>query len=53
MRRGLLLGVESECSAVAVVGARQASRLQQLPNSHRLKIRIHKPDGSVVVPARY
>jgi len=37
--------------ALTPVGARQASRLQQLPNSHRLKIRIHKPDGSVVVPA--
>jgi len=37
--------------ALTPVGARQASRLQQLPNSHRLKIRIHKGDGSVVVPA--
>ncbi len=37
--------------ALTPVGARQASRLQQLPNSHRLKIRIHKPDGTVVVPA--
>ncbi len=37
--------------ALTPVGAQQASRLQQLPNSHRLKIRIHKPDGSVVVPA--
>ena len=36
--------------ALTPVGARQASRLQQLPNSHRLKVRIHKPDGSVVVP---
>lgn len=37
--------------ALTPVGAQQASRLQQLPASHRLKIRIHKPDGSVVVPA--
>jgi hypothetical protein len=37
--------------ALTPVGARQAARLQQLPNSHRLKIRIHKPDGTVVVPA--
>jgi len=37
--------------ALTPVGARQASQLQQLPNSHRLKVRIHKPDGSVVVPA--
>lgn len=37
--------------ALTPVGAQQASRLQQLPNSLRLKIRIHKPDGSVVVPA--
>jgi len=37
--------------ALTPVGARQASRLQQLPNSHRLKIRIHKPDGKIVVPA--
>lgn len=37
--------------ALTPVGARQASRLQQLPNSHRIKVRIHKPDGSVVVPA--
>ena len=37
--------------ALTPVGARQASRLQQLPNSLRLKVRIHKPDGSVVVPA--
>ena len=37
--------------ALTPVGARQAARLQQLPESHRLKIRIHKPDGSVIVPA--
>lgn len=37
--------------ALTPVGAQQAGRLQQLPNSHRLKVRIHKPDGSVVVPA--
>jgi len=37
--------------ALTPVGARQAARLQQLPNSYRLKVRIHKPDGSVVVPA--
>jgi hypothetical protein len=37
--------------ALTPVGAQQASRLQQLPNSHRLKIRVHKPDGSIVVPA--
>jgi hypothetical protein len=37
--------------ALTPVGARQASRLQQLPDSYRLKVRIHKQDGSVVVPA--
>jgi len=37
--------------ALTPVGARQASRLQQLPDSYRLKVRIHKEDGSVVVPA--
>jgi hypothetical protein len=37
--------------ALTPVGARQASRLQQLPDSYRLKVRIHKKDGSVVVPA--
>jgi hypothetical protein len=37
--------------ALTPVGAQQAARLQQLPNSLRLKVRIHKPDGSVVVPA--
>jgi hypothetical protein len=37
--------------ALTPVGARQAARLQQLPNSLRLKVRIHKPDGSIVVPA--
>lgn len=36
--------------ALTPVGARQAARLQQLPDSHRLKVRIHKPDGRVVVP---
>jgi hypothetical protein len=36
--------------ALTPVGARQAARLQQLPDSHRLKIRIHKPDGAIVVP---
>jgi hypothetical protein len=37
--------------ALTPVGARQAGRLQQLPNSLRLALRIHKPDGTVVVPA--
>ena len=37
--------------ALTPVGARQASRLQQLPDSYRLKVRIHKEDGSVVVPS--
>lgn len=37
--------------ALTPVGAQQASRLQQLPAAHRIKIRVHKPDGSVVVPA--
>jgi hypothetical protein len=36
--------------AITPVGARQASRLQQLPNAHRLKVRVHKPDGSIEVP---
>ena len=39
--------------ALTPVGAQQAARLQQLPNSYRLKIRIHKRDGSVVVPAEF
>lgn len=39
--------------ALTPVGARQASRLQQLPDSYRLKIRIHKEDGTVVVPADF
>jgi hypothetical protein len=37
--------------AITPVGAQQAARLQQLPNSHRLKVRIHKPDGTIVVPS--
>jgi hypothetical protein len=37
--------------ALTPVGARQASRLQQLPDSYRLKVRIHKEDGAIVVPA--
>jgi hypothetical protein len=37
--------------ALTPVGAQQAARLQQLPNSYRLKVRVHKRDGSVVVPA--
>lgn len=32
------------------VGARRASRLQPLPDAHFLKLRIIKPDGTVVVP---
>ncbi len=38
--------------AITPVGARQASRLQQMPDAHLLKIRIVKPDGRVVVPAQ-
>jgi hypothetical protein len=34
------------------VGARQASRLQQMPDAHLIRIRIIKPDGRVVVPAQ-
>ncbi len=37
--------------ALTPVGAGQASRLQQLPNSYRLRVRVHKPDGAVDVPA--
>ena len=33
------------------VGARRASILQPLPNAYLLKIRVLKPDGSVVVPS--
>jgi hypothetical protein len=33
------------------VGARRASFLQPLPDSYLLKVRILKPDGSVVVPS--
>jgi hypothetical protein len=36
--------------ALTPVGAVQARQLQQLPDSYRLKVRIHKADGSVVVP---
>ena len=32
------------------VGVRRASMLQPLPDAHFLKVRILKPDGSVVVP---
>ncbi len=38
--------------AITPVGARQASRLQQMPDAHLLKVRIVKPDGRVVVPAQ-
>lgn len=38
--------------AITPVGARQASRLQQMPDAYQLKIRIVKPDGRVVVPAQ-
>jgi len=37
--------------AITPVGARQASRLQPLPDTLWLRVRIHKPDGRVVVPA--
>jgi hypothetical protein len=33
------------------VGARRASFLQPLPDSYLLKVRILKPDGSVIVPS--
>ena len=33
------------------VGARRASILQPLPGAHLIKVRILKPDGSVVVPS--
>lgn len=33
------------------VGVRRASVLQPLPDAHLLKVRILKPDGSVVVPS--
>ncbi len=36
--------------AVTPEGARQAASLQQLPGSLRLKVRIVKPDGTIVVP---
>ncbi len=36
--------------AVTPEGVRQASVLQQLPGSLRLRVRIIKPDGTVVVP---
>lgn len=38
--------------AVTPVGARQASRLQQMPDAYLLAVRIIKPDGRVVVPAQ-
>ena len=31
------------------VGARRASVLQPLPDAHLIKVRILKPDGSVVI----
>jgi len=37
--------------AITPVGARQASRLQPLPDTLWLRVRIHKPGGRVVVPA--
>ena len=36
--------------AVTPDGARQAASLQQLPGSLRLKVRVVKPDGTIVVP---
>lgn len=37
--------------ALTPVGARQAAGLQQLSDAYLLAVRIHKPDGRVVVPA--
>lgn len=37
--------------ALTPVGAGQAAQLQQLPNAYRLAVRIHKPDGTIDVPA--
>lgn len=38
--------------AITPVGARQASTLEQMADAYLLKVRIIKPDGRVVVPAR-
>lgn len=35
------------------VGARRASFLQPLPEAYLLKVRVHKPDGRVVVPSEF
>ncbi len=37
--------------AATPVGARQAARLQPMPDPHWLRIRVIKPDGTIVVPA--
>jgi uncharacterized protein HemY len=37
--------------ALTPAGAQRASVLQPLPESYLLGVRVHKPDGSVVVPA--
>ncbi len=37
--------------ALTPAGARQVSVLEQMPGGHRIKLRIIKPDGSIVVPA--
>jgi hypothetical protein len=37
--------------AITPIGAQRSSTLQQLPEAFLLKVRIIKPDGSVVIPA--
>ena len=38
--------------AITPVGARQASTLEQMADAYLLTLRVHKPDGRIVVPAR-
>ncbi len=38
--------------AITPVGARQASTLEQMADAYLLTLRIHRPDGRIVVPAR-